>query len=274
MKTPKISVIMGIYNCEATLEEAMESLFAQTYQDFEIILCDDGSTDGTRKVAEKYVQQYPDRVRLLVNEHNLGLNKTLNKCLKAARGEYFARMDGDDISLPSRFEEQVEFLDNHPEFAIVGTPMIFFDDSGDWGTNSRLEYPTVHDFYRHSPFFCHATVMVRREAYVAVEGYSEDSRTLRFEDCHLWYKMYAKGYRGYNIQHPLYKMRDDKNAFKRKTLRSRMNACYVQYCGYKMLGVPSYQYARMIKTFFVGLILGLIPESLYIWLHKKKMNLK
>lgn len=268
----EISVIMGIYNCEKTLEEALDSLLNQTYQNFEVIMCDDGSTDLTKKIAQRYCDLYPDKIRLLINEKNLGLNKTLNRCLKEAKGKYIARMDGDDISLKKRFEKEVEFLNKHPNFAIVSSPMIYFDENGDWGKGKAIEYPKIKDFINHSPFFCHAPCMVRKEAYLDVGGYSEDPRTLRFEDCHLWYKMYAKGYYGYNIQEPLYKMRDDRNAFQRRTLKSRMNAIYVKYVGFRMLKMPWYLYIGIFKTLIINIILGIMPQKLYIFLHSKRIN--
>lgn len=271
-QNPKVSVIMGIYNCSKTLDEALKSLLFQTFQDFEVIMCDDGSSDNTIDVAQMYCNKYPDRFILLKNEINIGLNKTLNKCLKKAKGEYIARMDGDDISLPTRFEKEVLFLDTHPEFAIVSTPMIYFDENGDWGECKKIEYPQISDFNKHSPFFCHAPCMIRKKAFLDVDGYSEDPKTLRFEDCHLWYKMYAHGYKGYNIQEPLYKMRDDHNAFKRRTLKSRMNAVYVKYVGFKMLKMPWYMYIYIVRTFFINLILGIIPEKVYNKLHKQKQS--
>lgn len=268
----KISVIMGVYNCANTLSESINSLLEQTYQDFEVIMCDDGSTDKTREIAQAYCDQDPNRFTLLINEKNMGLNKTLNRCLCAAKGEYIARMDGDDLSLSTRFEKEVAFLDAHPEFAIVSTPMIYFDESGDWGRGTAIEYPQKKDFNFHSPFFCHAPCMVRREAYLEVGGYSEDPRTLRFEDCHLWYKMYAHGYVGYNIQEPLYKMRDDRNAFSRRTLKSRMNAIYVKYVGFKMLKMPWYMYIYILRTLGISILLGLMPEKLYNKLHRSKIK--
>ena len=83
---------MGIYNCEKTLAEALECIINQTYNNWELIMCDDGSTDRTIEVAESYVKRYPDKFILLKNKVNLGLNKTLNKCLKAAKGFNFERM--------------------------------------------------------------------------------------------------------------------------------------------------------------------------------------
>ena len=132
MQQPRISVIMGIYNCASTLAEALDSLLAQTYQGFKVIMCDDGSSDNTVEVAQSYVNRYPDKFIIAKNGHNMGLNFTLNHCLEYVDTEYVARMDGDDISLPQRFEKEIAFLDEHPEIAIVSTPMIYFDENGDF----------------------------------------------------------------------------------------------------------------------------------------------
>ena len=105
----KISVIMGIYNCASTLQEALDSLYTQTFQDFEIILCDDGSLDNTYQIAELNANSHKN-IKLIKNEKNCGLNITLNKCLNIAEGEYIARMDGDDISHPTRFEKEAKAL--------------------------------------------------------------------------------------------------------------------------------------------------------------------
>ena len=267
---PRVSVIMGIYNCAHTLDEALVSLLNQTYKDFEVIMCDDGSTDDTAKIAQEYVIKYPNRFVLLQNHNNLGLNKTLNRCLKKAKGEYSARMDGDDISLPERIKKEVDALDAHPEFAVVSTPMIYFDETGDWGKGTAIEYPQISDFIHHSPFFCHAPCMIRKDVFISVGGYSEDSRTIRFEDCHLWYKIYAAGYKGFNLTDPLYKMRDDSNAYKRRTLRSRMNASYVKYVGFKMLHMPWYNYFFVLESFMKNLAIGIIPTKLYYKLHRSR----
>lgn len=267
---PKVSVIMGIYNCAETLAEALDSLLAQTFQDFEVILCDDGSADDTYAVAQEYVNRWPDKFVLLNNEQNLGLNKTLNRCLAVARGEYIARMDGDDISLPERFQKEVAALDAHPEFAVVSTPMIYFDESGDSRTGTAIEYPTKRDFIGRAPFFCHAPCMIRKSVFLEVGGYSEDPRTLRCEDCNLWFKIYTKGYKGFNLQEPLYKMRDDVNAYKRRTLKSRMNVPYVVYTGFRMLRMPWYTYGYVGYVFLKNVILGIIPQGLYLYLHKRR----
>ena len=147
----KVSIIMGIYNCAATLPEAIDSILAQTFSDWQLVLCDDGSKDSTYTVAESYQEKFPNKIVLLQNERNMGLNHTLNRCLQIANGEYVARMDGDDISLPTRLEKEARFLDAHPEYAIVSTPMFFFDENGDWGRSYAIEKPTKLDFIKHSP---------------------------------------------------------------------------------------------------------------------------
>ena len=262
---------MGIYNCADTLDEAIESIIAQTYPNWQLIMCDDGSKDDTYDVAMKYVIQDPSRFVLIKNEINQGLNITLNNCLKLADGDYVARMDGDDVSLPTRFEKEVEFLNTHPEFAIVSTPMIMFDETGDWGrTNEPIKEPTINDFLFHTPFHTHAPCMIRREAYFAVDGYTVDKRLLRYEDCNLWFKLYGKGYRGYNLSEPLYKMRDDKNAIARRDAKTRMRGVYVLYTGFKLVNMPKKYYYAIIIEFFRDLIIALMPTSLYVYLHKKK----
>lgn len=262
--TPKISVIIGIYNCASTLQEALDSLYAQTFQDFEIILCEDGSSDNTYQIAVENARIHKNIV-LLQNETNQGLNYTLNRCLSVAKGKYIARMDGDDISLPTRFEKEYKFLETHPEYAIVSTPMKYFDESGVFriGKINRPE-PRLKDFVKGTPF-CHAPCMVRKEAYEAVGGYSVSDKLLRVEDYHLWIKMYQKGFKGYRLSEALYMMRDDRNAIIRRTLKSRINEAYVKYLACRYLRLPIYSYIYCFRP----LIVWLMPQAIYKMFHRK-----
>ena len=268
----KVSIIMGIYNCAPTLCEAIDSIINQTFTDWQFVLCDDGSKDNTYEIAHRYVENNPEKFILLKNEKNMGLNHTLNRCLEVADGEYIARMDGDDVSLPQRLEKEVEFLDQHPEYAIVSTPMIFFDETGDWGRNQAIKKPVKKDFIKHSPVHCHAPCMIRREAYKDVGGYTEDKKMLRFEDINLWYKLYAKGYTGYNLEEPLYKMRDDHAAAQRRGLKSRMNGVYVPYKGFQLFEYPWYMYGYVLLDFVKHFIKGIMPECIYMKFHKRAVR--
>lgn len=263
----KISVIMGIYNCADTLEEAIECILNQTIIEWELILCDDGSTDDTYSIAEKYVKKYPEKIFLLKNKRNRGLNYTLNRCLKHTRGEYIARMDGDDRCVPERFEKELEVLEREKDIAIVSSDMEYFDETGYWGRISHPIYPVKKDFVHGTPF-CHAPCMVRREAYKKVKGYSESKWLLRVEDYHLWIKMYAAGYRGKNIHEPLYQMRDDRNAYARRKFRYRINEAYVKLLAVKMLQLPKWKAIYTVRP----IIVGLMPNWLYDKLHKRNLK--
>lgn len=265
-KDYRISVIMGIYNCATTLAEALDSLLAQTYQGFKVIMCDDGSSDDTYSVARKYVEKYPGKFILIKNDRNRGLNYTLNHCLEYADTEYIARMDGDDISLPNRFEKEIEFLDTHTEYAIVSGPMNYFDEYGIFRTGKRVGEVKKKDFLRGTPF-CHAPCMVRKEAYDKVGGYSVAPELLRVEDYHLWFKMYTAGYKGYNLSFPIYNMRDDRNAKKRRNFKGYLNEARLKSKGFIMFHLPIYYQLFALRP----LIVGLMPSFIYNILHKQTL---
>ncbi len=248
----RVSVLMGIYNCADTLEQAVSSIQHQTYDNWELILCDDGSTDETYTAA-KHLAEADGRIILLRNAENKGLNYTLNRCLEHATGEFIARMDGDDDCLPERFEKQTAFLKRNPQYAIVSTPMIFFDEKGVWGQNQVPEYPTPAQVVTGSPI-CHAPVMMRKECMDRVNGYTVDPKMLRVEDVNLWIKLYTAGYRCYNIQEPLYRMRNDQNALHRRKYRYRINSAYVRLKGCRALHLGPVCYVKALKPMAVGLL--------------------
>lgn len=255
---------MSIYNCAPTLKEAVNSIQNQTYQDWELILCDDGSTDNTFQLAQQ-IMGNDSRIRLLQNETNLGLNKSLNKCLAHANGNYIARMDGDDICAPDRFEKELAILETEPDIAIVSTAMNYFDENGIWGQSKPKEYPDKMDFVNGPPI-AHAPCLVRKEAYLAVKGYSERKIHRRGQDYYLWASMYSKGYRAKNILEPLYSMRDDQNALNRRTAKSYLYATYTRYMVYKMLGIHLRYYVYILVSF----IKIFIPKFLMKMLHNAK----
>lgn len=263
----KVSVIMGIYNCAPYLQEALDSLYAQTFQDFEIILCEDGSSDNTYEVALENQKTHPNIV-LLKNEHNMGLPTTLNNCLAVAKGEYIARMDGDDVCDPTRFEKEVRFLDEHPEYAIVSCPMIHFDENGEFGRGHSIERPTKKDFAKSTPF-CHAPCMMRMEALRTVGFYTTKKEVTRMEDYYLWYKFYKAGFVGYNLQEHLYSMRDDRNAYIRRKNSNYMMGAMTDIEIIRGLGLSPYY---CIRTLIKNLCLMIMPTCLYNVLHRKKVK--
>ena len=273
-KHRRVSIAMAIYNCSDTLKEAIDSIIAQTYKDWELIMCDDGSHDNTLKIAKEYEEKY-ENILVIQNGENIGLPASLNHCVEHAQGEFIARMDGDDISLPERFEVEVSMLNAHPEFAIVSCAMINFDENGDWGVQRKPEYPTRNDFLYDSPI-CHAPCIMRKDALADVGYYTVRPDLRRGQDYFLWHKFYCKGYRAYNMQTPYYKMRDDQaaaarrgtNLSFRKRFASRWERAKVQWEIIGNLGFPFYKRFAVLRP----LIIACLPQSIYIYLHKKGIN--
>jgi len=251
---------MGIYNCAGTLEEAVQSIVRQSYADWELILCDDGSSDGTFDLAERLARSEP-RIRVVRNPENLGLARTLDRCAGLARGEYLARMDGDDRCSPDRFQKLVAALDAHPEYSVVSSWMTSFDEQGEWGVVRTKRLPAAEDFLEGTPF-CHAPCMMRKSSFDAVGGYGSAPWLIRAEDYHLWFKFYARGLRGMNLQEPLYAMRDDRMARGRRTLRSRVNETIVRWKGFGMLGFPLWQRIRAVRPLLVWMLPGWLYDNL------------
>lgn len=258
---PRVSVLMSVYNCESTVIKSIESIVNQTFTDWEFIICDDGSKDNTYKIIEEISKKEP-KIVLIKNDRNRGLSYSLNYCLEVSKGVYCARMDGDDLCDPFRLEKQVEFLDSHKEYGFVSTRMTRFDENGTYQISEPMESysPTKKDFIKGSPF-CHAPVMIRKSAYDAVKGYRDIPKTLGVEDYDLWFRLYAKGYKGYILQEPLYHMFDGRGAARRRTFKRRLREAEVRKEGYKMLGIP-YRYRIYILK---PIVIGLIPQ----WLYKK-----
>lgn len=261
---PKISIIMGVYNSEDTLDYAIESILNQTFLDWEFIICDDCSTDNTYNILLDYYNKYPDKFVILRNEINSRLAASLNYCLKYATGEYIARMDADDYSLPDRLEKLNDFLDNHPEYQAVGSQMIAFDENGDKGIKSIIENPDMYCM-RYTTPSTHATIMMRKYAYDKIGGYRVAKETRRCEDADMWFRFYAEGYQTYNIQEPLYKVRDDINAFKRRKLIYGLELLSVCFKGFRLLNYPIHFYFYLLKP----LISSMMPSFIMKYYHEK-----
>ena len=126
-KTPQITVLMSVYNCERYLSEAIESILNQSFSDFEFLIINDGSTDNSRNIILSYADP---RIRFFENEKNIGLTHSLNKGLRLATGQYIARMDADDVSMPKRLEKELTFLNQHHSVGLVGTYFNMINENG------------------------------------------------------------------------------------------------------------------------------------------------
>ena len=256
-----ISVIMSVYNAERTLRESIDSILAQTYTDWEFIICNDCSNDGTQIILDEYAAKYPGRFILLRNDENKHLAYSLNRCLEKAAGDYVARMDGDDLSAPDRFEKQVAFLKAHPECDLVGTAMQRFSSEGLADIYYKPEAPNG-DYMKKTVPFNHATILTYRRVYEQLNGYTVAPRTERGQDYDLWFRFFHAGFCGRNMPEALYYVREDMDAIRRRTFKVRWSTFQTTRYGFKLLGFPKY---LIVRAFFVNLIKSLTPY----WLQSK-----
>jgi hypothetical protein len=187
---PKITVLMSVYNAERYLHEAMDSILNQTFKDYEFVIVNDGSTDGTLGILQGYRDP---RIRIINNPQNIGLTQSLNEALKSARGEYIARQDADDISLPDRLARQLRFMQTHPEVGGAGSWAEFIDPQGE--RIRRAQRPTEHDeicahLLIYNPFI-HTSAFIRKQTLEEVGGYREDLRYA--QDYDLWWRLAQVG---------------------------------------------------------------------------------
>jgi GT2 family glycosyltransferase len=168
----RVTVLLAAYNGGAYLHEAVDSVLAQTFDDFELLIVDDGSTDGS-------VAGLPSdrRIRVLRNEHNIGQIPSLNRGLREARGEYVARLDHDDVCLPRRLEAQVSVLDRLPRVALVGTWTDIVDTDGRLWTTVRPRIGSFNEFAADvvagQVFLVHPSLMFRRDVVLELGGFDE-----------------------------------------------------------------------------------------------------
>jgi glycosyltransferase involved in cell wall biosynthesis len=196
---PAVSVIMPVYNAEQYLSDSIKSILSQTFEDYEFIIIDDGSTDSSVKI----IQSFKDaRISFLQNEKNLGITATLNKALGISRGEYICRMDADDIALNNRLEKQIEFIRAHKSISIIGTQATLIDEKGQI-IGEEIVPETSKDINRmkfiHNPFI-HGSVLWRSSLIERFGIY--DSRRRHTEDYDLWLR-YTKQEEGFNLKDKL-----------------------------------------------------------------------
>jgi len=191
---------MPIYNGKAFLAEALESLFSQSFDDFEILLIDDGSKDHPEEVVEKFSDP---RLKFIKNDQNRGHALSLNHGLSLATGEFIARMDQDDICHKDRFERQIRFLENNFDIGVLGSAVEIFGN----GRNIYLPYPESHEHIRANFLFessvAHPSLMIRRSVIQNWKDafYREDYKAA--EDYDLWRRMLDKNIRFANLREPL-----------------------------------------------------------------------
>jgi len=194
MSAPLVTVLMPVYNAERFLKRAIESILAQTFTDFEFLIINDGSTDQSAAIIQSFADA---RITFVQNEKNCGVIDTLNKGIALAKGKYIARMDADDVSMPTRFERQVQYLEQHPKISVLATHIFQVNAEeeklGTWDKDIQNNVP--EDIFRTTAQTCciaHPTVMMRT-AIIADYLYNEKQKGS--EDWDLWMRLLSDGKR-------------------------------------------------------------------------------
>ncbi len=191
MTTPRISVAMSVFNNARHLAPAIRSILAQTEGDFEFIIVNDGSTDSSGQIIDRFAAE-DTRIRP-IHQENRGLVASLNRIIEAARAPLIARMDGDDIALPARFAAQLAWLEANPDVGVLGTGCTVITDDGQL-SRRRIENPVstdaILDELKYGPPLCHPSVMMRTDAVRAIGGYRRAYR--HCEDYDLWLRLSRK----------------------------------------------------------------------------------
>lgn len=255
-----VSVIMAAYNAEETIEAAIRSILLQTHDNFELIICDDASTDNTWCLMRSLADE-DSRIRLIRQEKNRGSAVARNRCLLQAQGEYIAIMDADDLCSENRLAVQVSFLEKHREVAFVGLlGEVFHNIPGDCSKcYPYVAKPAAKDFLMTLPFV-HASLMFRSTAIG--RGYPEERKALRSEDYAFLMERYAAGLRGENTTDAVYYIREDADTFKRRKYRYRLTEVGVKWKGFSALGLMPKGILFAIKPLIVGLVPPKILERL------------
>lgn len=245
---PKLSVVMSVYNGQNHLEEAAKSILKQNFRDFEFIIVNDGSTDGTAEILLALAKE-DNRIKIISNPSNLGTPKSLNRALKIAQGKYVAVQDADDISLPERFEKQVEFLESHSEVKILGTFGCIIDGMGRTLDERRtpISFSEIKRFLIKGNPFIHSSVMMKKDALKKAGFYNENFRTA--QDYELWFRILKLG-QGKNLPLFLMKKRYLKDIISvRKENDQIKNALSAQLNAIKNGDYPKFCYIYLLRPY-------------------------
>ena len=271
---PTISVILIVFNGERYLAQSVNSILGQSFKNFEFIIINDGSTDGTGHILAKYRTE--DRVRIVENASNIGLTRSLNKAISIAEGRYIARMDADDISFTDRLEQQVDFMESHPDMGVVGSCYYEIDETGKKVGEVILPADDLEirkALFKFNPFN-HGTVMIRVEALKELGSY--DEKLLHAQDYELWFRILSR-YRGCNLSEKLLLRRNPKDSItvsmKREQIRDtvmalRLGRRYMRVSAIAYIHYLKYQLLRLIPSSMIPILRSLLSRERYRRLNK------
>ena len=263
-----ITVLMSVYNGLPYLSEAIDSILAQTYQDFEFLIIDDKSTDGSTEILDQYAKR-DQRIRIIQNEQNRGLGYSLAVGVEMANTPWIARMDADDIAKRDRLEKQMNYIEQHPKVDILGTYALDINDKGNILRERKV--PTSHDEISQliwtNPLI-HPTVLFRRSAILKIGSYYCKSRKRIPEDYQLWFRACAAGLRFANLPEPLLYYRFSEQNFVRNNLPFLLAHVLIGWQGCWRVKASPLAYIGVTKPLLMGLLPMRLRYFVYRWLQR------
>jgi len=260
---PSITVIIGVYNGEKCITKAVDSIVQQSFKDWELIICDDASSDKTYNLLKNYVTD--ERIKIIQNEKNRGIGASRNKCIENATGKYLVMQDADDYSYPNRLQVLYDAISSSNETVVISSCADLINTNGNiWG-ELVIDEPVEKNWVKGSQII-HASVIMDKEAILAVNGY--DSNAIRVEDYDLWVRLVAYKYKISVIKDRLYAVHWDRKDYSRKKLKYRLNEIPVAFRAFLLPGCPWYYFIYVFKS----IIVGLLPKGLLIRIHRKRFT--
>lgn len=237
---PLVSVVCAVYNGEKTISNSIESVIAQTYPHWELVIVNDGSKDSTLPIIENFVAA-DKRIRVVTNHKNLGQTASLNEGVKLAAGQYIARIDADDVFFPEKLEKQVAFMLAHPEIALCGTNAICADS--DTGVDSEIRFPENNNqiltgLFSHSSII-HVSVLMNKDKLLQVGEYNTKYHVAA--DYELWVRFAEMGLLMHNLQEALVKFNFTVQSFGRNNQERNINEFNQVNLGYILWGIHHYR---------------------------------
>lgn len=273
----KVSVVMSVYNEKIEwLKDSINSILKQTYESFEFIIILDNPHNLELKAYLLNLCEIEEKVKVVINERNLGIVESINRGIELAEGEYIARMDADDIAVKERLEKQVKFLDNNPEIHLVGSKMIFINEEGAKLYEDEYKLKNQEHIIEHLKYcnaFSHPTFMFRKDTIVKIGKYRN---ALYAEDYDLCMRLVSQDYKISNIQEVLlyYRLRENGISLGKKKYQIT-TTLYLQkiYCKSLKKKVDFFREEDLKKLFRKDdSKLGMFVEKLHIEAIKNKEN--
>lgn len=264
---PKISVVLPVYNAVGFLKDCLESILNQTYQDFEFIIVDDHSTDGSYEILEQYAKRHK-KIKLFRNKKNKGVSEAVKKAISLSRGEYIARMDADDISFPTRFEKQIDYLEKNKKTVALGGQCLTIDENNKI-TGTKTFPNSFEDIYKYIFHFIpvqQPTLMIARKRLPKNFTYYIDGMNTA-EEVELIFKLFKYG-KVENMDEILLLYRvHDKN-----TSMQNVKETFLLTLLARIKAIFKYQYkptkTGILYTFIQTIIVLTLPQKFIVFLYK------